>query len=197
MAGAGRKVAGLGIFQSDDHNVGGPPASEVVESSDGVEVRSLLGYDTTDLGQFGEAFVPGYNALMKTNTAGRPPTRFLRICPHINRAYAALRIQVKDMGYVPQGNNGSSVEQYALGFIREIAAAHLSKEKVQAILSRLSDRKIWSSASHMQHFVPLMVKEVIDSGNLTASQFLTCIQDRAAFKAFADHKKANSRSRSA
>jgi hypothetical protein len=29
MAGAGRKVAGLGIFQSDDHNVGGPPAFEV------------------------------------------------------------------------------------------------------------------------------------------------------------------------
>ena len=93
--------------------------------------------------------------------------------------------------------SGSSIEQYALGFIRDIAAANLSKEKGQGILSRFSDRKIWSSASHMQHFVPLMVKEVIDSGNLTAPQFLTCIQDRAAFKAFADYKKANSRSRSA
>lgn len=40
MVGVGRKVARLGIFQSDDHNDGGPPLSEVGESYDGVEVRS-------------------------------------------------------------------------------------------------------------------------------------------------------------
>jgi hypothetical protein len=128
---------------------------------------------------------------MTTSTAGRPPTRFLKICPHINRAYAALRIQVKDMGYVPQGNNGSSVEQYALGFIREIAAQHLPGGKVREILSRLSDRNIWSSTSHMQVFVPVLVREAIASGGLTAPQFVEFINDRAAFKKFADHKKAN------
>lgn len=184
---------------SDDHNDGEPPPSEVGESSDGVKVRSPQAYDTTGPGQFGETLVPGYNALMTTTTTGRPPTRFRSICPHINQAYGDLRNVVRAMGYVDEskGPRGSSIEQYALGFIRDIAAAHLSKEKVQGILSRFSDRKIWSSASHMQDFVPLMVKEVIDSGTLTAPQFLARIQDRAAFKAFADYKKANSRSRSA
>ena len=60
-----------------------------------------LGYDTTDSGQFGEAFVPGYNALMTTKT----------------------------------------------------------------------------------------VKAAIDSGKLTAPQFVPRIHDRVAFKAFADHKQ--------
>ncbi len=107
-------------------------------------MRFPLGDDTTDPAQFGETLVSGYNALMTTTTTGRPPTRFRSICPHINQAYGDLRNTVRAMGYVDEskGPRGSSIEQYALGFIREIAAAHLSKEKVQGILSRFSDRKI-------------------------------------------------------
>jgi hypothetical protein len=126
---------------------------------------------------------------------GKPPTRFLKICPHINGAYATLRKVVKEEGYVPPGNNGSSVEQYALGYIREIAARYLPDEKIRQILGRLSDKNIWSSAGPMQSFVPLLVQEVIDSGKLTSPQFVELINDRTAFRIFADHKKANPGSR--
>ncbi len=128
---------------------------------------------------------------MKPKRRGKPPTRFLAICPHINEAYAELRVQVKDMGYVPQGNNGSSVEQYALGYIREIAAQHLPVAKVEEILAELSNKNIWSSAGHMQVFVPVLVREAIASGGLTAGQFVERIKDRECFGKFADHKKAN------
>ena len=103
------------------------------------------------------------------------------------------------MGYVDEskGNRGASIEQYALGFIRDIAAAHLSKERIQSILGQFSDRKIWNSANYIQSFVPLIVREVIDSGKLTAPQFVARIHDRVAFKAFADHKKTNSKFKSA
>lgn len=128
---------------------------------------------------------------MKRNSPGKPPTRFLKICPHINEAYAILRKVVKELGYVPAGNNGSSVEQYALGYIREIAAQHLPSEKVSEILAKVSAKKIWESAGPMQIFVPILVREVIDSGHLTAPQFVELINDRVAFKKFADEKQAD------
>lgn len=102
---------------------------------------------------------------------------------------------VKQMGYAPENNRGSSVEQYALGYIREIAAQHLPEEKVKEILARFSDRKIWKSATHMQAFVPALVREAIDSEGLTAEQFVAKIRNIEEFKSFADHNKANSRRR--
>ena len=96
------------------------------------------------------------------------------------------------MEYVPAGkNNGASVEQYALGYIREIAAQHLPSEKVSEILAKVSAKKIWESTNPMQIFVPNLVREVIDSGQLTAPQFVELINDRVAFKKFANEKQAN------
>jgi hypothetical protein len=105
-----------------------------------------------------------------------------------------LRELTVTKNFAPKGR-ASSINHYAVGFVREVAAQILEAEKVDRILEGYGGRAKWKSANDILKFTPELVKEVIDSGKLSELDFARRIADESAFLAFANKEAAEPGSR--
>lgn len=107
----------------------------------------------------------------------------------INQAYGKLReLAVPDFA---EKGRASSINHFAVGFVREIAAEVLDADIVKLILAPYGGRGAWESANLLLKFTPKLVESVISSGKLTEAEFARRIGDEDAFLAFAEKEKAN------
>lgn len=113
----------------------------------------------------------------------------------VNQAYGDLRRLIVDKGLAPKGR-ASSVNHYAVGFVREIAASVLDAGTIEEILGPYGGCGVWESANPLLKFTPLLVEAVISSGRLTETEVARRIGDEDGFTAFAAQEKASPGNRS-
>lgn len=113
----------------------------------------------------------------------------------VNQAYGDLRRLIVDKGLAPKGR-AASVNHYAVGFVREIAASVLDAGTVEEVLGPYGGRGVWESANPLLKFTPLLVEAVISSGRLTEAEVARRIGDEDGFMAFAAQEKASPGNRS-
>jgi hypothetical protein len=98
------------------------------------------------------------------------PTSLFDPFASINQAYGKLRDLTVTKKFAPK-NRASSINHYAVGFVREVAAQILENEAVDKIIKKYGGRGKWESADDILKFTPELVKEVIESGKLSEIDF--------------------------
>lgn len=102
----------------------------------------------------------------------------------INQAYGKIRV-LTVLENLATKDRPSSINHYAVGFVREVTAQILEAEKVEHILEKHGGCGVWESANKILKFTPELVKEVIESGKLSEIDLARRVADEAAFLEFA------------